>query len=121
MAKYIFIILLACVSCSSEKPLQNVSRETLYNTQFIRDTINVYERTHESVKNDTLIIERERRVYIERVNFDTLLINKCDTIYIEKVAAKSGGDRLQRVKDWVLIFVLFFLFAYFAIKKLGVW
>ena len=63
-------------------PQTSVQRDSIYITQYKRDSIYMHDSVFVHMKADTLIVERWRTRYVERLVSDTLYIEKADTLRI---------------------------------------
>lgn len=63
-------------------PQTSVQRDSIYITQYKRDSIYMHDSIFQFLKADTMYIERWHKEYIERKIHDTLYIEKADTLRI---------------------------------------
>ena len=76
------IILIAFGSCRSIKyvPVEKVSHDSIYITQHQKDSIYLHDSIHIREKSDTILIEKWRTRYVEKIVIDTLIQIERDTI-----------------------------------------
>ncbi len=61
-------------------PQTSIQRDSIYITQYKRDSIYMHDSTFQFLTADTMYIERWHKEYIERKIHDTLYIEKSDTL-----------------------------------------
>ena len=78
------VILGMCTSCTRTVyvPQTSIQRDSIYLTQYKRDSIYMHDSVYIHLKSDTLYIEKWHTKYIEKANTDTLYIERSDTIRI---------------------------------------
>ena len=77
-------LLIMCCSCTRTVyvPQTSVQKDSIYLTQYKRDSIYLHDSVFIRMKSDTLLIEKWHTKYVEKVNTDTLYIEKSDTLRI---------------------------------------
>ena len=77
-------LLIMCCSCTRTVyvPQTSVQKDSIYLTQYKRDSIYLHDSVFVHMKSDTLLIEKWHTKYVEKVNTDTLYIEKSDTLRI---------------------------------------
>lgn len=122
----IFAVILAmCSSCTRTVyiPQTTIQRDSIYITQYKRDSIYMRDSIFQWLKADTMYIERWHTKYVERLSIDTLYIEKNDTIreayavekpltYIQKAWIKLG-----KLSVGFLFTTLIAIFVYFLVKR----
>ena len=75
-------LLIMCCSCTRTVyvPQTSVQRDSIYLTQYKRDSIYIHDSIFQFLKADTMYIERWHTKYIERLSTDTMYIERNDTI-----------------------------------------
>lgn len=108
-------------------PVHIETRDSLYFTKYVRDSVLVYVDKNTSTVNDTVYIIETRYKYKETVLIDTAYVERVDSIqvpyYIEKKLSKweqtcvnYGGEAI--VMCFVLLFVIVWLvYKMCTIKK----
>lgn len=78
------IIVLACCSCKSVQyvPVETVMTDTMYVSKEKTDSIYVLDSVFVREKGDTLLIEKTKLKYIERILHDTIYKSKTDSIAV---------------------------------------
>jgi hypothetical protein len=78
------VILGMCTSCTRTVyvPQTTIQRDSIYITQYKRDSIYMHDSIFQWLKADTMYIEKWHTKYIERLSTDTLYIEKADTLRI---------------------------------------
>lgn len=76
------VILGMCTSCTRTVyvPKTSIQRDSIYITEYKRDSIYMHDSIFQWLKADTMYIERWHTKYIERLSTDTLYIERNDTI-----------------------------------------
>lgn len=76
------VILGMCSSCTRTMyiPQTTIQRDSIYITQYKRDSIYMHDSIFQWLKADTMYIERWHTKYIERLSTDTLYLEHNDTI-----------------------------------------
>lgn len=71
-----------CTSCTRTVyvPQTTIQRDSIYITQYKRDSIYMHDSIFQWLKADTMYIEKWHTKYIEKLSTDTLYIEKNDTI-----------------------------------------
>ena len=87
----ILVVLVVFVICSAlftsctrtvYVPQTSIQRDSIYLTQYKRDSIYLHDSVFVHMKSDTLIVEKWRTRYFERVATDTLYIERADTLRV---------------------------------------
>ena len=78
----IVALILAMCSCTRTVyvPQTSIQRDSIYLTQYKRDSIYMHDSIFQFLKADTMYIEKWHTKYIERLSTDTLYIERNDTI-----------------------------------------
>lgn len=78
----IVAVILAMCSCTRTVyvPQTTIQRDSIYLTQYKRDSIYLHDSVFIRMKSDTLLIEKWHTKYIEKVNTDTMYIERTDTL-----------------------------------------
>lgn len=78
----IVAVILAMCSCTRTVyvPQTSIQRDSIYITQYKRDSIYMHDSIFQWLKADTMYIERWHTKYIERLSTDTLYLEHNDTI-----------------------------------------
>lgn len=78
----IVAVILAMCSCTRTVyvPQTTIQRDSIYITQYKRDSIYMHDSIFQWLKADTMYIEKWHTKYIERLSTDTLYVEKNDTI-----------------------------------------
>lgn len=76
------VILGMCSSCTRTVyvPQTTIQKDSIYITQYKRDSIYMHDSIFQFLKADTMYIERWHTKYIERLSTDTLYLEHNDTI-----------------------------------------
>lgn len=76
------VIVAMCTSCTRTVyvPQTTIQRDSIYITQYKRDSIYMHDSIFQWLKADTMYIEKWHTKYIEKLSTDTLYIEKNDTI-----------------------------------------
>lgn len=104
-------------------PQTTVQRDSIYLTQYKRDSIYMHDSVFVHTKSDTLIVERWRTKYIERVVSDTLYIEKADTLRIPYPVEKplttiqKAWIKLGKLSAGFLMTTLIAVFVYFLVRR----
>ena len=122
------IVALGITMCSCTRtvyvPQTSIQRDSIYITQYKRDSIYMHDSIFQWLKADTLIVEKWHTKYIERLATDTLYIEKNDTIResypIEKPLStlQKTWMNLGKFSAGVVFCAIFLILGYFvAIKR----
>lgn len=100
------VILGMCTSCTRTVyvPQTTIQRDSIYITQYKRDSIYMHDSIFQWLKADTMYIEKWHTKYIERLSTDTLYIEKADTLRIPYPVEKKLST-MQKV--WIKLGKLF--------------
>lgn len=121
----VIAVLISMCSCTRTVyvPQTTVQRDSIYITQYKRDSIYMRDSIFQWLKADTMYIEKWHTKYVERLSTDTLYIEKNDTIreayavekpltYIQKAWIKLG-----KLSVGFLFTTLIAIFVYFLVKR----
>ncbi len=99
-------MLLAMSSCTRTVyvPQTTIQRDSIYITQYKRDSIYMHDSILVLRVRDSTIVEKWHTKYIERLNTDTLYIEKADTLRIPYPVEKELST-MQKV--WIKLGKLF--------------
>lgn len=108
------VILGMCSSCTRTLyvPQTSVQRDSIYITQYKRDSIYMHDSIFQWLKADTMYIEKWYTKYIERLSTDTLYIERNDTIR-EPYAVEKPISTINKV--WIKLGKLFSGVGFFTI------
>lgn len=102
------IVALGITMCSCTRtvyvPQTTIQRDSIYITQYKRDSIYMHDSIFQWLKADTLIVERWHTKYIEKLSTDTMYIEKADTLRIPYPVEKELST-MQKV--WIKLGKLF--------------
>lgn len=118
-------LLIMCCSCTRAVyvPQTSIYRDSIYLTQYKRDSIYMRDSVFQWLKADTMYIEKWHTKYIERLSTDTLYIERNDTIRepypIEKPLTywQKSYISIGKVSLGVWFGILIALLIYFVIKR----
>lgn len=118
-------VLLGMCSCTRTVyvPQTSVQRDSIYLTQYKRDSIYLHDSVFIRMKSDTLVVEKWHTKYIEKVNTDTLYIEKTDTLRIpypvEKELSKWESFKivLRSIPAMFLLTLVIVLPVYFIFNR----
>ena len=129
--KIILIVLtLLVTSCVASKETIKNTTDTVYINKIkieykhIKDSSNIYQKDTMYIKGDTVIVDRLKRIYIEKLVHDT--VKKIDTVYVYKekdikeiIVKKSFLTILLENWYWLAIigFIGYQFLKYFKILK----
>lgn len=98
---YILTILLASAICSCRSveyvPRETIKHDTTYINKLIKDSIYLKDSVYIHSKNDTVLVEKYKYQYIDKVVRDTSYVVKSDTISVPYPVEKRL-TRWQRLK-----------------------
>ena len=77
-------LLIMCCSCTRTiyVPQTSIQRDSIYLTQYKRDSIYMHDSVFVHMKSDTLIVEKWHTKLVKLVESDTLYIEKSDTLRV---------------------------------------
>ena len=118
-------LLIMCCSCTRAVyvPQTSIQRDSIYLTQYKRDSIYMRDSIFQWLKADTMYTEKWHTKYIERLSTDTLYIERNDTIRepypIEKPLTywQKSYISIGKVSLGVWFGILIALLIYFVIKR----
>ncbi|MDO4185154.1 MAG: hypothetical protein Q4D30_01500 [Bacteroidales bacterium] len=118
-------VLLALCSCTRTVyvPQTSVQRDSIYITQYKRDSIYMHDSIFQFLKADTMYIERWHKEYIERKIHDTLYIERADTLRLPYPVEKpltywqKSYISIGKVSLGVWAGLLIAILVYFIIKR----
>ena len=104
-------------------PQTSIQRDSIYLTQYKRDSIYMHDSIFQFLKADTMYIERWHKEYIERKVHDTLYVERTDTLRIpypvEKKLSKWESFKivLRSVPAMFLLTLVIVLPVYFIFNR----
>lgn len=118
-------VLLGMCSCTRTVyiPQTTIQRDSIYITQYKRDSIYMRDSIFQWLKADTMYIEKWHTKYVERLSTDTLYIEKNDTIReayaVEKPIStiNKAWIKLGKLSVGFLFTTLIAVFVYFLVKR----
>ena len=121
----IVAVILAMCSCTRTVyvPQTSIQRDSIYITQYKRDSIYMHDSIFQWLKADTMYIERWHKEYIERKIHDTLYIERTDTLKVpypvEKKLSKWESFKivLRSVPAMFLLTLVIVLPVYFIFNR----
>ena len=121
----IVAVILAMCSCTRTVyvPQTTIQRDSIYITQYKRDSIYMHDSIFQWLKADTMYIERWHTKYIERLSTDTLYIEKADTLRIPYPVEKQLSYfqrtwiKVGKLSSGVWAGILIALLIYYIIKR----
>lgn len=122
----IIAVILAMCSCTRTVyvPQTTIQRDSIYITQYKRDSIYMHDSIFQWLKADTMYIEKWHTKYIEKLSTDTLYIEKADTLRIPYPVEKPISSlnkmwiKLGKLFSGVGFCAIFLALGYFvAIKR----
>lgn len=122
------VILGMCTSCTRTVyvPQTSVQRDSIYITQYKRDSIYMHDSIFQWLKADTMYIEKWHTKYIERLSTDTLYMEKADTLRIPYPVEKPltywqrSFMSIGKVSIGVLAGIAIALLIYFLTRKIRI-
>lgn len=90
--------MVVCCSCTRTVyvPQTSIQRDSIYLTQYKRDSIYLHDSVFIRMKSDTLLIEKWHTEYIEHKVTDTLYIERADTLKVPYPVEKPIPKSMQR-------------------------
>jgi hypothetical protein len=84
LAAILMAPVMMCSSCTRTVyvPQTSIQRDSIYITQYKRDSVYMHDSIFQWLKADTMYIEKWHTKYIERLSTDTLYMEKADTLRI---------------------------------------
>lgn len=122
----IVAVLISMCSCTRTVyvPQTTIQRDSVYITQYKRDSIYMHDSIFQFLKADTMYIEKWHTKYIERLSTDTLYVEKNDTIREPYVVEKPISSlnkmwiKLGKLFSGLCFCVIFLVLGYIvAIKR----
>lgn len=121
-------VLISMCSCTRTVyvPQTTIQRDSIYITQYKRDSIYMHDSIFQFLKADTLIVEKWHTKYIERLSTDTLYIEKADTLRIPYPVEKElsyiqrAWIKLGKLSLGVLAGIAIALLIYFLTRKIRI-
>jgi hypothetical protein len=104
-------------------PQTSIQRDSIYLTQYKRDSIYLHDSVFIRMQSDTLRIEKWHTKYIEKVNTDTLYIERTDTLRVpypvEKKISWWDASRivLKSIPTMFIITLAIVLPVYFLMRR----
>ena len=104
-------------------PQTSIQRDSIYLTQYKRDSIYLHDSVFIRMQSDTLYIEKWHTKYIEKVNTDTLYIERTDTLKVPYPVEKPltywqrNFMSIGKVSLGILSGILIAILVYIIIRK----
>ena len=114
----LLLLLLACSTRGKVDALQHTAH--LHSERLLRDSIFVHDSIFIERRADTVVRERMRTLFRERVRVDTFLLR--DTLYKERVVSVKGVEKgfpsaLQLFMCALLLCVVWCLLRFFSLRN----
>lgn len=123
MARYVIVaLLLLCIGCTTTKyvPVESVHTEYRDRVNIQRDSIYLRDSIYIENKGDTIVIERWRDRWRDRIIRDTMSVNTTDTIQhlveVEKPLAAAQKVKIA-IGNIAIAAVLVLLLVYFIRRR----
>lgn len=96
---YCFLLISALWSCRSVKyvPVETVKTDSIYITNVLRDSIYRLDSIYIRDKGDTVLVEKYKYLFVDKLRHDTLYINHTDSIRVPYPVEKEL-TRWQQMK-----------------------
>lgn len=96
---YCFLLISVLWSCRSVKyvPVETVKTDSIYITNVLRDSIYRLDSIYIRDKGDTVLVEKYKYLFVDKLRHDTLYINHTDSIRVPYPVEKEL-TRWQQIK-----------------------
>lgn len=104
-------------------PQTSIQRDSIYITQYKRDSIYMRDSIFQFLKADTMYIEKWHTKYVERLSTDTLYVDRSDTLRIPYPVEKpltfsqKAWMKIGKVSAGFAFTTLIALFIYFYVRR----
>lgn len=111
---YTLLLSLLAFSCTTTEyvPVETTKTDSIYISQFERDSIYVHDSVYVRDKGDTVYIEKVKYLYKEKVRTDTIYAERTDSIRIPYPVERKLGKweetylAVGRITLWAVIIII---------------
>lgn len=122
MARYVIaVLLLLCIGCTTTKyvPIESVHTEYRDRVNIQRDSIYLRDSIYIENKGDTIVIERWRDRWRDRIIRDTMSVNTTDTIQhiVEVEKPLTAAQKVRIAIGNIAIAAVFVLLLVYFVRR----
>lgn len=111
---YTLLLSLLAFSCTTTEyvPVETTKTDSIYISQFERDSIYVHDSVYVRDKGDTVYVEKVKYLYKEKVRTDTVYTERTDSIRIPYPVERKLGKweetylAVGRITLWAVIIII---------------
>jgi hypothetical protein len=111
---YTLLLSLLAFSCTTTEyvPVETTKTDSIYISQFERDSIYVHDSVYVRDKGDTVYVEKVKYLYREKVRTDTVYTERTDSIRIPYPVERKLGKweetylAVGRITLWAVIIII---------------